>query len=499
MIRSILTFLCLLSLPAAAFEGSKPNIILVMTDDQGWGQQGCHGHPWLKTPNIDKLYGQSTRFTTFMVAPTCSPTRAAIMSGRHPEKNGITHTILERDRMALGTVTLPQVLSKAGYQSGIFGKWHLGDEAAYQPEKRGFDEVFIHGAGGIGQAFKCSNADAPGNKYFDPAIRHNGKFVKTKGYCTDIFFKEALGWIREQGKTKDPFFAYISTNAPHGPFIAPEKNTKRFTDVGFTKTTAGYFGMIENIDENMGLLMAKLDEWKLSENTILIFMSDNGTTLNGNGWRKNPKEVAEGYPHYNGGMKGFKGSTDEGGSKVPFLIRWPGKFKAGRDIDTLAAHIDILPTFAALAGAEYPKEQVEGRSLLPLLNEKVEADWADRFIFNHICRWKTGADPMDYKDVNYSVRNQRFRLVAPQNRPRANTAEVELYDMTKDLAQTTNVADKHPEVVKAMQAAWQQYWKEAIPLMVNEDAPMSPVRPYHEWYKAQVADGGIPEWEEPKL
>lgn len=500
MIRSLLCVVLLAApLPLlAALVGSRPNLILVMTDDQGYAQLACHGHPWLKTPNLDKLHGQSTRFTTFMAAPTCSPTRAALMSGRHPEKNGITHTILERDRMALDTITLPQVLAKSGYKSGIFGKWHLGDEAPYQPEKRGFDEVFIHGAGGIGQAFKCSNADAPGNKYFDPAIRHNGRFVKTKGFCTDIFFTQALAWIKEQGEAKQPFFACISTNAPHGPFIAPPKNRKRFTDLGFDERTAGFYGMIENIDENMGLLLAKLDEWGLSENTVLIFLSDNGTTGNGAGVRKGPM-LAEGHPLFNGGMKGYKGSTDEGGSKVPFFVRWPGKFTAGRDIETLAAHIDILPTLAALAGTEIPTEQVEGRSLLPLLDETVDADWADRFIFNHICRWKTGADPNDFKDVNYSVRNQRFRLVGPKNNRRGEVAKPALYDMEKDPGQTTNVIDRHPEVAEAMQQAFQQYWKEAIPLMVNEDAPMSRVRPYHVWYAEQLEREGIPEWQQPKL
>lgn len=503
----LLILLCLLALPLlanpllepSALAGTKPNIILVMTDDQGFGQQACHGHPWLKTPNIDKLHGQSSRFTTFMVAPTCSPTRAAIMSGRHPEKNGITHTILERDRMALDTVTLPQVLRKAGYTSGIFGKWHLGDEAAYQPEKRGFDEVFIHGAGGIGQAYACSNADAPNNKYFDPVIRQNGKFVKTEGYCTDIFFTEAMGWIKRQAQAKQPFFAYISTNAPHGPFIAPPENTKRFTDLGFHKTPAGYYGMVENIDENMGRLMAKLEEWDLEKNTILIFMSDNGTTANGAGVSLPGGMLAKGYPLYNGGMKGYKGSTEEGGSKVPFLIRWTGKLKAGREIDTLAAHIDILPTFAALAGAPIPEGQVEGRSLLPLLDERADADWADRYIFNHICRWATGADPNDHKDVNYSVRSQRYRYLAPQDRRRKHSKGAELYDMIEDPGQTTNIIDKHPEIAAKMKAAFEQYWKEALPLMVNENAPMSPERPYHVWYHAQKKKEGIPKWEKPDL
>ena len=263
--------------------GSCPNVILMMTDDQGYGPVGKHGHPWIKTPSLDSLYETSTRFSRFLVCPTCSPTRSAIMTGRHPLKNGVTHTILERERMTLKATTLPQVLKGAGYTTGIFGKWHLGDEEPYQPHKRGFDEAFIHGAGGIGQAYACSCADAPGNKYFNPAIRHNGSFVKTKGYCTDLFFTAALGWIKEKKDADEPFFAYIVTNAPHGPFIAPPSNTKRFTDLGFDAKTAGFYGMIENIDENVGRLMKKLDEWKLNEDTIVIFMSDNGMTGGGSG------------------------------------------------------------------------------------------------------------------------------------------------------------------------------------------------------------------------
>lgn len=482
----------------ATLSGTRPNIILVMTDDQGVAPLGVHGHPWVQTPNLDKLHGMSTRFTTFMVAPTCSPTRAAIMTGRHPEKNGITHTILERDRMALGAVTLPQVLKQAGYVSGIFGKWHLGDEAAYQPEARGFDEVFVHGAGGIGQAYQCSNADAPGNTYFDPVIRHNGKFVKTKGFCTDVFFKQCLGWVKQQADAKQPFFAYLATNAPHGPFIAPPMNTKRFTGLGFSPQNAGFYGMVENIDENMGVLLAKLDEWQLSENTLLIFMSDNGMTYHGSGAKRLGKRLAPGFPLYNAGMKGFKGSTDEGGSKVPFFVRWPGKIDAGKDIDTLAAHIDILPTLAALAGVKSPAEQVEGRSLLPLIEGQADA-WSDRFIFNHVCRWPTGADPDDFKELNYSVRNQRFRYVAPKDGQKGEAKKAELYDMVADPGQRTNVVDQHLGVAARMRNAFAAYWSEARPLMVNEEAPMSPVRPYHEWYKQQLTEGGIPEWEEPEL
>ncbi len=474
---------------AAALGGSKPNVILVITDDQGYGPVGAHGHPWIKTPNLDVLHGQSTRFTSFLVSPTCSPTRAALMSGRHPLKNGITHTILERERMALSTVTLPQILAKAGYVSGIFGKWHLGDEDAYQPDKRGFDEVFIHGAGGIGQAYQCSCADAPGNKYFNPAIRHNGKFVRTEGYCTDLFFTAALGWIKQIKEKDKPFFAYITTNAPHGPFIAPPANTKRFTDLGFSAKTAGFYGMIENIDENMGRLMGKIEEWNLAEDTLLIFMSDNGMTGGGSG-RGKVGVAKDGSPMnvYNAGMRGMKGSPDEGGVRVPFFVRWTGKLKPGRDVAALSAHIDLLPTLAELAGLrELPKNQVEGRSLVPLLIDP-KAKWKQRHLFTQIARWKTGSEPDEHMWKKYAVRNQRYRLVVDQ-----------LYDMKKDPNQTVNIADKHPDVVQSMRAAYQEFWKEARPLMVNETVPMSPTRPFHEWFNKQKATEGIPMWKAPSL
>ncbi len=473
----------------ARLANQRPNIILIMTDDQGYAPVGRHGHPWIETPHLDALHDQSTRFTRFHVSPTCSPTRAALMTGRHPMKNGVTHTILERERLTLDVITLPQVLKTANYTTGIFGKWHLGDEEPYQPHNRGFDEAFIHGAGGIGQAYQCSCADAPGNKYFDPVLRHNGSFVKTEGYCTDLFFTAAMGWIKKAKDGASPFFAYITTNAPHGPFIAPEKNAKRFLDLGFDQRPAGFYGMIENIDDNVGRLMAKLDEWKLLNDTLIIFLSDNGMTGGGSG-RGVVGKRADGTQlyAYNAGMKGQKGSADEGGTRVPAFFRWDGRLQAGRDIGIIAAHIDILPTLAAIAGAKVPDRQVEGRSLIPLLDNEA-VDWPERFLFTHKGRWKTGANPDDFQWQDFAVRNQRFRFVA-------NTA---LFDIVKDPGQTTNVIDKHPEIVQGMRAAYDAWWKETRPLMVNEGVPMSPVRPFHVLYDKQLKAGGIPDWVPPTL
>jgi len=463
---------------------SKPNIILVMTDDQGYGDLGCHGHPFLKTPNIDKLHAQATRFTDFHVSPSCAPTRAALMSGKAPFKVGITHTILERERMALSATTMAEVLKSAGYTTGIFGKWHLGDADEYQPQNRGFDEVFIHGGGGIGQRYPGTCADAPKNKYFDPVIKHNGRFVQTEGFCTDIFFDQALGWMKSV-QDKKPFFLYLSSNAPHSPMRAPDSYKQPFLDRGLDGRLVGFYGMIANIDDNMGRLMQKLDEWGLSDNALLIFMTDNGTS--------------SGEKVHNAGMKGKKGSPDRGGTRVPLFMRLPGLTKPGVDIDRFTRHYDLFPTFAELAGATVPADYtLDGRSLVPLLKNP-EADWSDRNSFVHCGRWnkkgepgrwgKGDVTPESRKYMNFAVRTERWRLVNKE----------ELYDIRKDPGQQNNVASQHPEVVGTLLAAYEEWWGEVRPLMINEEASLDVEAPYIVQYEKQKAAGGIPKWIKPNL
>lgn len=469
------------------FAVDRPNIVLVMTDDQGYPPLAKLGHPWIKTPNLDALHDTSTRFSRFLVCPTCSPTRSALMTGRHSMRNGVTHTILERERMTLNAVTLPQTLAKVGYKSAIFGKWHLGDEEPYQPHRRGFDHTFIHGAGGIGQAYDCSCADVPNNSYFDPVVRMNGSFVKTHGFCTDVFFSAAIEWINDAKKADSPFFAYIGTNAPHGPFVAPEKSKQRFLDMGFGEEQAAFYGMIENIDDNVGRLINDLKENDLFKNTVVIFMSDNGMTGGGSGkLGKAMGRDSDGHEllPYNAGMRGLKGSPDEGGVRVPFFARWDGHWKAGRDIDRIAGDVDVFPTIAAIAGADLPVGQVEGRSLVPLLDDAA-TPWADRYLYTHVGRWPTGAEPNDFQWKNFSVRNQRFRFVNDK----------ELFDMEADPGQTQNVIEQFPDVAKEFRTVYDAWWKETRPMMVNETAPMSPARPFHELYNAQLANGGIPDWQ----
>ena len=509
--RTLLLILALVSCAyPAALWAAPPNFVIIFIDDMGYGDIGPFGSKINRTPHLDRMAKEGRKMTSFYVAsPVCTPSRAALMTGCYPQRVGLDrgsgHIVLfPGDHHGLNPkeITIAETLKSVGYATGCFGKWHLGDEEPYQPHTRGFDEAFIHGAGGIGQAYNCSCADAPGNKYFDPVIRHNGSFVKTKGFCTDLFFTAALGWIKQQKDGDAPFFAYITTNAPHGPFIAPPNNTKHFTDLGFGKSQAGFYGMIENIDENMGRLLAKLDEWKLFENTVVIFMSDNGMTGGGSGRLGQAMgrlpDGTEMKP-YNAGMKGLKGSADEGGVRVPFLVRWDGHWKAGRDLGTVSAHIDILPTLAAIAGiSSLPENQVEGRSLLPLLSGEKTA-LPDRYIFTHRGRWPTGTDPDTHQWKNFAVRSQRWRYVGPPAARKGSTGPGALYDMQKDPGQKTNVAGQHAEVMKKMRAAYGQFWSEARPLMVNESTPMSPTRPFHEWFAEQMKSSGIPDWKPSKL
>ncbi|NBU42109.1 MAG: hypothetical protein EBS51_15190, partial [Planctomycetia bacterium] len=371
---------------ASAGPARQPNVVYIITDDQGYGDIAAHGNPVVKTPHLDRLRDQSVRLTEYHVSPTCSPTRAALMTGRHEFRSGVTHTILERERLALAATTLPQLLKSAGYTTGIFGKWHLGDEDAYQPGRRGFDRSFIHGGGGIGQTYPGSCGDAPGNTYFDPFIRSDGTFVKTRGYCTDVFFNEATAWMDACRKAGTPFFCYVATNAPHAPYDCPPGSDAgplaRLEEAGLSQgprppreQVAAFYGMIENIDSNVGRLLRQLDDWGIADDTLVVFTTDNGT--------------AAGHGVFNDGMKGAKGTPHRGGTRVPSFWRWPGTLPAGVDVPAVAAHIDVLPTLCEIAGAAIPADlapRLEGRSLVPLLRDS-SAPWPDRPLVTHVGRW----------------------------------------------------------------------------------------------------------------
>jgi len=468
-IFSMQALLASLAVSSLAGQGGfpvLPNIVLVMTDDQGYGDLGWTGNPIIHTPHIDSFAKESIRFTDFHVSPTCSPTRCALMTGRHEFRSGVTHTIFERERMSLKAVTIAQVLKSAGYTTGIFGKWHLGDEPSNQPGQRGFDEVFIHGAGGIGQSYAGSCGDAPGNTYFDPAIRHNGRFEKTKGYCTDLFFGQALTWMDARRKDKTPFFAYITPNAPHAPLQCPQEYANRYAGKVDTNV-ANFYGMIENIDDNFGRLLARLNKWGIARETLVIFMTDNGGTA--------------GVKIFNAGMRGQKVTPYEGGTRVPSFWRWPVAFKGGLDCNALTAHLDIFPTLAQIAGAKLSESAaLDGRSLVPLLKNP-EADWPDRFLFTHVGRWAKGkAEESKFKQC--AVRNSRFHLV--------NNAE--LYDLKDDPTETRDIIADHPDVVTTMRTAYDRWWAEVLPALENENAIGPKVNPFKEAYWKQFGGGPDP-------
>ena len=461
------------SAPAASLAGKRPNIMVILTDDQGYGDLSAHGHPILRTPNLDRLHHEGVRFSDFHVSPSCSPTRSALMSGRHEFKNGVTHTIFERERMSLQTVTLAQVLKSAGYTTGIFGKWHLGDEDVYQPDRRGFDEDFIHGAGGLGQTYPGSCGDAPGNKYFDPYIKHNGKFEKTRGFCTDVFTTQALKWI-ESVKGTQPFFCYLAYNAPHAPLSCPPEFAKPYQGK-VTPNEAIFFGMIANIDENVGRVLAKLQEWGIEKDTLVVFMNDNGGTA--------------GCKVFNAGMRGEKCTAWEGGTRAASFWRWPGTLQPA-DVDKLAGHIDVFPTLAELAGVSLDdklKAQVEGRSLTPLLGNP-QADWAGRYFVTHVGRWGGhGAPPQKFGNGagQCSIRNRRYSLVHGK-------AGWELFDLKEDPGQAKDISAPHPDLVKELSAAFDQWWQEVLPHLENEDAYKTAprVNPFKEQFQKQFGTNG---------
>jgi arylsulfatase len=473
---------CAVTIRAAAppkpIAGAQPNIIFILTDDQGYGDISAHGNPVLKTPHLDRLRAEGVRFTDFHVSPTCSPTRSALFTGRHEFKNGVTHTVLERERMTLAATTLPQVLQSAGYTTGIFGKWHLGDEAEYRPESRGFDEVYIHGGGGIGQTFPGSCGDAPGNTYFDPALLHNGKFEKTRGYCTDLFYGQATQWIDAQRRAKKPFFAYIPSNTPHGPYIARPEDRALYEGKGLEPATENFFGMIHNIDQNIGRLLAKLDEWGIAQNTLVIFMNDNGGTA--------------GVKVFNADMRGQKGTAWIGGTRANSFWRWPGTLQPA-DCGVLSAHIDFFPTLAAIAGAKVPaavaQAQIEGRSLVPVLQNPA-AKLPDRYQFTHQGRWPKLSDPNEAKFKVAAVRNTRWAMVSENG---GRTPNWQLFDLSVDYAQKNNVIAQHPEVAKELSAAFDQWWSECLPLMVNEKAMGPAINPFQEIYYRQFGGSPTPE------
>ena len=471
--RLLVVFLVGVTAFVGTASTAQPNIIFVMPDDAGYGDYACLGNPVIKTPAVDAFKQQSLLFTQFHVSPTCAPSRAALMGGRHEFKCGVTHTISERERMSLDTFTLADMLKSAGYTTGIFGKWHLGDEKAYRPESRGFDEVYIHGAGGIGQTFSGSGGDAPGNTNINPTLWHNDKFVKTKGYCTDLFFDQAIRWMDDQRQQGRPFFAYVSTNAPHAPHVLPEEYYKHYVEhPDVNVALAKFLGMIENIDTNFGKLLEQIDEWGIAKNTVVLYLgSDNGGT--------------RGRAIFNAGMRGGKNTSFQGGTRVPCFVRWPGGGVPENAVcDAMTAHVDLYPTLAELAGAELSlktQQQLDGRSMVPLLTQPT-AKWGDRYLFHHAGRWPKG-QAAAFKHTKSAIQNARFTLVNNEF----------LYDLEADPGERVNVIDQHPEVVAEFRAVYDKWWGGVQGYMVNEDAVGPDINPFQEMYYEQFGGSPTPE------
>lgn len=449
---------------------SKPNVILILVDDQGYGDISALGNQYIKTPNIDYLHSISTRFTDYHVSPTCAPTRAALLTGHHNNRTGVWHTVNGRSLILERETTMAQIFKENGYSTSIFGKWHLGDNYPFRPEDKGFEEVLIHGGGGMGQTM-----DFFDNDYFDDIYIHNGKLEKYKGYCTDVWFSEAIKYI-ESNKEK-PFFCYLPTNAAHSPYfvenkyIEPYKNNEKIHHPAF-------YGMISNIDKNIGKLVNYLTTNKLLDNTILIFTTDNGTAQGA----KVEGHRLDGYVSkgFNAGMRGIKASKYEGGHRVPLFIHWKnGGMSLGKDINELTAHFDVLPTLVDLCKLNVKsKIKFDGKSLVPLI-EGNNKDFKDRFIV---------------------VNSQRVEVPKPWHRTSFMQGSwrlidgVELYNLKTDPEQRIDIAEQYPEKVNQFKIAYNKWWEEISPsyrdqpyIYIGHESE-NPVKLYcHDWHTDNVS------------
>ena len=463
--RYRLTIFAVLSLFVAniAFAANKPNVVIVITDDQGYGDLSCHGNPILKTPNIDALHGEALRLTDYHVSPTCSPTRSAFLTGHWTNRTGVWHTIMGRSMLRENEVTMGQVFKDAGYATGMFGKWHLGDNYPFRPEDRGYTEVMRHGGGGVGQT-----PDYWDNAYFDGSYWHNGTPTPVNGFCTDVFFDYAKKFIKASSDAGKPFLAYIATNAPHGPMHSPEESSKPYDESVKDVKLRNFFGMIANIDDNVGKLREFLDQENLTRDTIFIFTTDNGTSSGGK--------------TFNAGMRGQKGSEYDGGHRVPFFLHWPaGNMASARDITPITAHVDVLPTLIDLCEIEAPAGvKFDGRSIAPLLDAKQDAAWPDRILVTDSQRVK---DPIKWRKS--AVMTDRWRLINGE----------ELYDMKADPGQRYDVSTSHSDVVSRLTAFYDAWWDELLPTFSNATAiylghpAENPARlTSHDW----ITTGGAP-------
>ena len=472
MRTAVATFLLLptLAWAQAASTPPRPNVVLVMTDDQGFGDFGFAGNPVIRTPNLDALARRSARLTNFYVSPVCTPTRAALMTGRWCQRTRAFDTYIGRAMMEPDEVTVAEVLRDAGYATGIFGKWHLGDCYPMRAMDQGFELALVLRGGGIGQP---SDPIGGEGKYTDPVLFRNGVREETKGYCTDVYFREALAWMKQCREAGRPFFCYLPTNAPHGPYRdVPEAAYRRYLADGlgperFPETAgapvrekvdadrlARTYAMIENVDDNVGRLVEALRAMACLDDTLILFLTDNGPE--GRRW------VA--------GYRGAKGGVHEGGIRSPLWAHWPRRLKAGDASDRVAAHVDVMPTILAACGVAMPEGlRVDGRNVLPLLERTAEA-WSDRAL---VIQANRGNAPLRYH--HFALRTQRWKLLNASGFGREleqpPKVRAELYDMAADPYELRDVAAQHADVVAELLGRYDAWFDDVAATRPDTFAP----------------------------
>ena len=373
---------------------------------------------------MDSIATAGVRFTQFQVSPVCSPTRSSLMTGRYNYRTGIVDTYLGRSMMYPDEVTMAELFGRAGYRTGIFGKWHLGDNYPMRAIDQGFEEALVLKGGGLAQP---SDPPESAGSYFDPVLQHNGRPERPRGYCSDIFFDAATSFV--EANRRRPFLAYISPNAPHTPLQVDEKWVAPYRRAGLGENVAKLYGMVANLDENIGQLLAALDRLELARDTIVVFLTDNGPQ----GQR------------YNAGLRGLKGTVYQGGIRVPCFLRWPGTVAPGSPVDRIAAHIDLLPTLLEACGIPRPPDlKLDGRSLMPLLGGK-SPHWPDRTLYT---QWHRGDEPVLYRAC--AARTQQYKLVDGK----------ELYDLDADPGETHDIAAANPQIVARMRRGYEDWFRD---------------------------------------
>lgn len=490
LIAALTAVLCLGIVEKARAETRRPNVVVIITDDQGYGDLGVHGNPKIRTPHLDRLARESVRLRQFYVSPVCSPTRASLLTGRYNYRTGVVDTFLGRSLMHPGEVTLAERLSAAGYQTGIFGKWHLGDNTPLRPLEQGFRQSLVLKGGGIGQP-----SDLPGGShYLDPVLLRNGSVRKYRGYCSDVYTDAAIDFLKQA--SGQPFFLYLPFNCPHDPLEAPDAELASYRGVNLGRdqfpttgqplpaklneeSAARVYAMVTNIDSNVGRLLGALQDAGMAEDTIVVFLTDNGPA----------------FPRYNAGLRGLKGSVYEGGIRVPCFIRWPGKFPPDREVTQAAAHIDLTPTLLdACQVAEKDGPPLDGRSLVPLLRRDAAVTWPDRSI---CLQWHRGNTPQEGR--NFAFRAGRYKLLRPDFARPAEKPPLELYDIEQDPCEQTNLAERMPDLASKLYRDYQGWFRDvsstrgyaAIPIEIGDDEENPMLLTRQDWRR--LADSTDPE------